>query len=110
MTFSRETPGRTVVAAGKSSVLGEVVDVIIESEESDNKGAETETQAVKLENEAFIRGDINQDGKLDAIDITMWERSVAGLVIFPDGEDANGDGVINALDIAKLERIITGLD
>ncbi len=55
-------------------------------------------------------GDVNQDGSVNALDITKVERVIAGLDAQTPGADANQDGNINALDITKVERIIAGLD
>jgi len=55
-------------------------------------------------------GDANQDGSVNALDITKTERIAAGLDAQTPGADANQDGNINALDITKTERIAAGLD
>lgn len=55
-------------------------------------------------------GDANDDGKIDATDITALERIIIELDTQTPGADANQDGAINALDITKLERIIVGLN
>ncbi|MBI4284933.1 MAG: S8 family serine peptidase [Chloroflexi bacterium] len=54
--------------------------------------------------------DINNDGKLDVLDLTMLERVIGGLETAPPTADVNNDGKVNALDITKLERLIAGLD
>jgi len=54
-------------------------------------------------------GDANEDGAVNALDITKVERIIAGLDAPTAGADANQDGNINALDITKTERIIAGL-
>jgi len=54
-------------------------------------------------------GDANDDGVVNAQDITKVERIIAGLDAQTSGADANQDGNINALDITKVERIIAGL-
>jgi len=55
-------------------------------------------------------GDANEDGSVNALDITKVERIIAGLDTETGGADANEDGSVNALDITKVERIIAGLD
>jgi len=55
-------------------------------------------------------GDANEDGSVNALDITKVERIIAGLDTETSGADANEDGNVNALDITKVERIIAGLD
>ncbi len=57
-----------------------------------------------------IPGDANEDGEVNALDITKVERIIAGLDAETGGADANQDGLVNALDITKVERIIAGLD
>ncbi len=59
---------------------------------------------------SVIPGDANDDGAVNALDITKVERIIAGLDAETPGADANGDGNVNALDITKVERIIAGLD
>ncbi|MFC2031945.1 dockerin type I repeat-containing protein [Chloroflexota bacterium] len=55
-------------------------------------------------------GDANDDGVINAIDITKVERIIAGLDTETGEADANQDGNVNTLDITKVERIIAGLD
>ena len=55
-------------------------------------------------------GDANGDGTIDALDITMVERIIAGLDLQTPGADANQDGNVNSIDITKVERLIAGLD
>lgn len=54
-------------------------------------------------------GDANQDGKIDALDITRVERIIASLESITPLADANLDGNVNALDITRTERIIVKL-
>ena len=63
-------------------------------------------------------GDLNNDGSVDALDITELERYIAGfppdlngitIEEFERRADVNGDGYINSLDIVALERIVIGL-
>ena len=57
-----------------------------------------------------IPGDANEDGLVNALDITKVERIIAMLDPETCGADANEDGAVNAMDITKVERIIVGLD
>jgi len=66
--------------------------------------------SVHVFNSAVIPGDANEDGIVNALDITKVERIIAGLDTATPGADANQDGVVNALDITETERIIAGLD
>ena len=61
-------------------------------------------------------GDLNDDGIVNALDLTLLERYIGGLsVSTPLSEaeflwraDVNGDGTVNALDITVLEILIAG--
>jgi len=60
-------------------------------------------------------GDLNDDGVVNALDLTLLERYIAGLSVstplsqeeFLRRADVNGDGVVNSLDITALETLIT---
>jgi len=56
----------------------------------------------------ILLGDANQDGVVNALDITYIEMIIAGLVPATPEADANQDGVVNALDITATEIIIAG--
>jgi len=56
----------------------------------------------------IVQGDANEDGNVNALDITKVERIIVGLDPRTPGADATLDGKINALDITKVERIIAG--
>ncbi|MFC1861364.1 dockerin type I repeat-containing protein, partial [Chloroflexota bacterium] len=53
----------------------------------------------------------SQDGNVDALDIAMVERIIAGLEqpVLEPYIDMNHDGIINALDITLLERAIMAM-
>ena len=59
-------------------------------------------------------GDLNDDGIINILDLTLLERYVAGLSVstplsdteFRRRADINGDGTINALDLTALENLI----
>ena len=59
-------------------------------------------------------GDLNDDGIINILDLTLLERYVAGLSVstplsdieFRRRADINGDGVINMLDVTSLEKLI----
>ena len=56
-----------------------------------------------------LYGDADNDGDVDAADITYIEHLVAmdaGYSVYP-GTDANQDGNVNALDITKTELLVT---
>ena len=56
-----------------------------------------------------VPGDADDDGFIDALDITRVERIIAGLDAPTPGADANGDGSVYSVDITKVERIIARL-
>lgn len=58
-------------------------------------------------NPAVISGDVNCDGKVNAVDITKLERIILGLDTATLTADVNQDGVINNADITALQKIIT---
>ncbi|MDY6918249.1 MAG: PKD domain-containing protein, partial [Chloroflexota bacterium] len=51
-------------------------------------------------------GDANQDGVINALDMTSTERIIVGVDSPTPGADANGDGSVNALDITRIELMI----
>jgi len=59
-------------------------------------------------------GDLNDDGIINILDLTLLERYIAGLSVstplsdieFRRRADINGDGVINMLDVTALEKLI----
>jgi hypothetical protein len=61
----------------------------------------------------FIRGDVDGDGNVNALDLAVMAKEIAGLnseeeqqyVVNPD---VNSDGAVDALDFAILKRIIAG--
>jgi len=56
----------------------------------------------------YNRGDANQDGNINSLDVTKVKRIIVGLDSPTPGADANGDGNVNALDITQIELIIAG--
>jgi len=53
----------------------------------------------------YRRGDINDDGKIDAEDFALLRRLIVGLpndAAVPWAADVNGDGIVNALDYVML--------
>lgn len=55
---------------------------------------------------ALIRGDVNNDGNLDAIDLVILMKHIAGNPGEIYGEDVNGDGSVDARDLSKLMKLI----
>ncbi len=60
------------------------------------------------------RGDLNGDGKINALDIIFVQRLIVGMDSLTDEKkalaDINGDGKVNALDIIFIQRHIVGLE
>ena len=55
-----------------------------------------------------IRGDVNGDGVVDELDLTLERGIILGLDDVTDNADCNGDGKVNVLDITTIKRIIVG--
>lgn len=52
------------------------------------------------------RGDINDDGEVDAKDVTQLINIILGKEPRTEKSDVNGDGDVNALDVTDLVNII----
>ena len=57
-----------------------------------------------------IKGDLNNDGNVSAIDIVYIQRIIVGLDANDTRADINGDGKVSALDIVMIQRHIVGLE
>lgn len=59
-----------------------------------------------------LRGDINNDGKIDVIDMTICLKSVVNSVSLDEGEtlraDVNNDGNVSIFDARKLLQHVLG--
>ena len=57
---------------------------------------------------AYIKGDINGDGKITLEDLALVNGHVVGYVTLTGAQfnkaDVNNDGIVNALDLVKLKR------
>lgn len=65
-------------------------------------------------NEVFttpLAGDVNEDGKVDALDLQRLARKILGFEELPEGVigDLNLDSVVDVLDLQVLARLILGL-
>lgn len=55
-------------------------------------------------------GDINCDGKLDAVDLAQLKKFVSGIVTpINCNLDLNGDGNFDAVDLAQLKKLVAGI-
>lgn len=53
---------------------------------------------------AIYGGDINQDGKVDALDLILIDNAAAGFVSGYKVTDVNGDGLVNAGDMLLISK------
>ena len=55
-----------------------------------------------------LLGDVNNDGILDSVDVTLISRAIANMYVFSDYDmisaDVNCDGIVNSLDVALFQR------
>jgi hypothetical protein len=61
-----------------------------------------------------VLGDLNLDGDVDAEDLTILARHVAGIEMLTDktamdNADVNGDGEIDAEDLTNHARYVAGI-
>ena len=59
----------------------------------------------------FTPGDVNDDGRINVVDVTMLRRYIAGgygININEAAADVNDDGRINIVDVTMLRRFIAG--
>jgi N-acetylmuramoyl-L-alanine amidase len=70
--------------------------------------AEATTIAIYFGIEPFIKGDINQNGKLDIYDALLLKRAIMDTVKLSDRQlglaDVNGDGKLNTYDYLALKK------
>jgi len=64
---------------------------------------------------SLLYGDVNMDGVIDLLDVTLLLRCVWGRVEPSDNlctinADVNGDGVIDLMDVTRLLRYVWGID
>ena len=60
----------------------------------------------------YLRGDVNDDGDVSAIDYLLIKRHVVGTIVLSADEqaiaDLNGDGEIDVRDYTGVKRIVLG--
>lgn len=59
----------------------------------------------------YLAGDVNNDGVVDAKDVTALRRYLAGwdITIQANSADLSGDGVVDAKDVTILRRLLAGM-
>lgn len=59
----------------------------------------------------YLAGDVNNDGVVDAKDVTALRRYLAGwdVTVQENSSDMNGDGVVDAKDVTVLRRQLAGM-
>jgi PKD repeat protein len=93
-----QNPTYAYSAAGNYTVTLKVTDA------AGNANTKTKTGYIAV----YKRGDANQDGNVNSLDITKVEREIIALDAQTPAADANGDAKIDALDITSIELIIMG--
>ena len=82
---------------------------------TDNTTVTTETVTFEKVGEEYKKGDINGDNNINAADLALLKKIVAGLTAIDDEEVKNiqvddNSGTPNAADLAALKKIVAGLD
>jgi len=59
----------------------------------------------------YLAGDVNNDGVVDAKDVTALRRYLAGwdITVQDASADMSGDGVVDAKDVTLLRRQLAGM-
>ena len=68
-------------------------------------GAMVDSQLLQDE---FLLGDINEDGNLSILDLTMLMGVIMGDLDATENADMNEDGIVDILDVLLLINIILG--
>ncbi|MBE6708358.1 MAG: hypothetical protein E7578_03840 [Ruminococcaceae bacterium] len=62
-----------------------------------------------IDEEEILRGDVNGDGSVNAADVTLLGRKLAGNdIVLSEGADYNDDGNVNSSDLTLLRRKLAG--
>ena len=94
----------TAYAIKFSYVDGDIAD-------NDLDPVDVELVSGKIEVQAFLFGDVNNDGRINGTDVTMIRRYITGgynVEILTQAADVNHDGRINGTDVTLIRRYITG--
>lgn len=112
----------TVVTNGWGNVT-EIIDTIsptiasYKNSNADTYAIENDMEFVSLGNwnpcKVTYKGDIDDDGTTDLIDVVRLQQHVNGwkdIEINVDACDCNGDGVVNLLDVVRLKQYVNKWD
>ena len=97
--FTDVTPGDYDVNASKTRFWDNSTAVTVSA-------GGTETADMML---LWLKGDLNNDGFVNVVDIAMLRQAVAGLIDSEWYFDLNNDGFVNVVDIAMLRQAVAGL-
>lgn len=77
-----------------------------------NYSASTTSMTVSVNIKQVLQGDVNSDGKINALDYILVRKYLLGLTKFTDNQmsvgDMNKDKKINALDYINIRKLILG--
>jgi hypothetical protein len=61
---------------------------------------------------SHVPGDVNSDGKVNAMDLIRLKKYLAGANVSIESNygDVNGDGKVNAMDLIRLKKYLAGAD
>lgn len=83
-----------------------------ETESSERSSLTTEEESILKEMTAHSKGDVNDDGVIDEIDLEILNSKMVGLPVDdnynPYNADVNSDGVINVNDVSLLKLHLSG--
>lgn len=108
----------TVNGAHGSQTIGEQMlsdgDVVILHYVNDYRYEENAYPWLNAVDEApkLVYGDLNRDGRVDLIDVTLLRRYVAkwDVDIYEPAADVNGSGTVDLIDVTVLRRYVAGWD
>jgi len=69
--------------------------------------ADEDTYTFNLQGTGYVRGDVDADEDVDITDLAELLKVVIGMNTESLGCDVNFDGVVNVLDITVLERLLS---
>ncbi len=96
--FSLKVNGNDFANGGTYTVENEDIEITVEYQE------------LGIDDDNYIKGDVNGDGKIDILDLATMRRHLAGnpTEIDEKAADLDGNGDITILDLAILRRYLAG--